>query len=219
MWYYTVGNQQVGPVEEGEIKKLIAAGTITHATMVWSNGMSTWQPIGQSQLAPLMGGVAAPPPVGAVPPMLVAEDPKVTQIKTLFTWYWISLIGIILGGIGLISAAVLFVIIVYKCWQLVQHEGVRGDADKMVAYSFIPGWCFYWIFPALRGLAKEFNAKFDRDNIMAERINLDLPTWMIICAFGSGVTMGISLIAFLVLWIIYTNKIKNSAIAVISAQK
>jgi hypothetical protein len=218
MWYYTFNNQQVGPVDEKEIKKLIAAGTITHTTMVWTTGMATWQPIGQSSLASLMGSVPPPPAVGAYPPVLAYENPKVTQIKNLFTWFWISLIGIILGGIGLIAAAVLFVIIVYKCWELVQHDGVRGDADKMVAFGFIPGWNLYWYFPLFRGLASEFNAKFDRDNIMAERFNLDLPTWMIICAYGSGVTFGLSAVAFVVLWIIYTNKIKNAAIAVINAQ-
>lgn len=218
MWYYSVNNQQVGPVEEKEIKKLVAAGTITHATMVWTTGMDTWQPIGKTALASLMGSVP-PPAVGAVPPMLVMENPKVVQIRNLFTWFWISLIGILLGGIGLIAAAILFVIIVYKCWQLVQHDGVRGSADDMVSRCFIPGWNFYWYFPAFRGLAREFNEKFDRDGIAAEKINLDLPTWMIICVYGSGITFGVSLVAFLVLWIIYTNKIKNSAIAVLQAQK
>jgi hypothetical protein len=218
MWYYSVNNQQVGPVDEKEIKKLIAAGTITHTTMVWKTGMETWQPIGKSSLASLMGSVP-PPPAGSVPPMLLVENPQVVQIRNLFTWFWISLIGIILGGVGLIAAAILFVIIVYKCWQLVQHEGVRGSADDMVSRCFIPGWNFYWYFPAFRGLAREFNDKFDRDGILAEKINLDLPTWMIICAYGSGVTFGLSLVAFIVLWIIYTNKIKNAAIAVIQAQK
>ena len=151
--------------------------------------------------------------------MLIVENPKVAQIKTLFTWFWISLIGIILGGIGIIAAAILFVIIVYKCWELVQHEGVRGSADQMVSRCFIPGWNFYWYFPAFRGLAREFNEKFDRDAIPAEKINLDLPTWMIICAYGSSITFGVSLVAFIVLWIIYTNKIKNAAIAVIQSQK
>jgi hypothetical protein len=218
MWYYSVNNQQVGPVDEKEIKKLIAAGTITHGTMVWTTGMDTWQLIGKTPLASLMGSVP-PPAVGSVPPMLVVENPKVAQIKTLFTWFWISLIGIILGGVGLIAAAILFVIIVYKCWELVQHEGVRGTADQMVSRCFVPGWNFYWYFPAFRGLAREFNAKFDRDGIPAEKINLDLPTWMIICAYGSGITFGVSLVAFIVLWIIYTNKIKNAAIATIQAQK
>lgn len=217
MWYYTLNNQQVGPVDEKEIKKLVAAGTITHATMVWTTGMANWQPIGQTALASLMGSVP-PPPVGAFPPAMVVEDPAVKEINTLFTWFWISLIGILIG-IGIISAAVLFVIIVYKSWKLVQHDGVRGVPDKMVAFCFIPGWGLYWVFPALRGLAKEFNDLFDRESIPAEKINLDLPTWMIICAYGSSITFGVSAVAFLVLWIIYTVKIKNAAIAVINKRK
>lgn len=217
MWYYTVNNQQVGPVDEKEIKKLIAAGTITHATMVWTTGMATWLPIAQTALGTLMGSVP-PPPVGTVPPAIFVENPKVAQLKKLFTWFWISLIGTLLFGVGLIAAAVLFIIIVYKSWQLVQHEGVRGTADQMVSRCFIPGWNFYWYFPALRGLAKEFNEKFDREAIAGERINLDLVTWMLICVYGSPITFGVSLIAFIVLWIMYTNKIKNASIAVILSQ-
>jgi hypothetical protein len=220
MWYYTLNNQQVGPVDDVEIKKLIAAGTITHATMVWTTGMANWQPIGQSSLASLLGAVP-PPPMGAYPPppMMVMEDPKVRSLRTLFMWFWISLIGTLVFGLGIIAAAVLFIIIVHKSWSLVQHEGVRGTADQMVSRCFIPGWGLYWIFPALRGLAVEFNGKFANENINAERINPDLPTWMIICAFGSTITFGLSAIAFIVLWIMYTNKIKNAAIAVIQTQK
>lgn len=150
MWYYTLNNQQVGPVDESEIKKLVDAGTITNATMVWTTGMANWQPIRQSALAPLMGNVA-PPAVGAYPPMLVVEDPKVKEIKTLFMWFWISLIGVIIG-IGAISAVVLFIIIVYKCWQLVQHEGVRRHSrsngfalfhSRLVLLLGVP--CLAWI--------------------------------------------------------------------------
>ncbi len=42
---------------------------------------------------------------------------------------------------------------------------------------------------------------------------------MLICLWGSTVTFGVSLIAFIVLWIIYTNKIKNAYIAVHQAKK
>ena len=63
---------------------------------------------------------------------------------------------------------------------------------NMVSRCFIPGWNFYWFFPALRGLAKEFNEKFDREDIAAERINLDLVTWMLICALWKPITFGVS---------------------------
>ncbi len=213
MWYYTLNNQQVGPVDEAEIKKQVDAGVINSSTMVWTTGMAAWQLVGQTPLASLLGSV--PPPA---PAPLVIEKPEVAKLNTLFTWFWISLIGILLGGIGLVAAFILFFIIIYKAWQLVQHEGVRGDADKMVSHCFIPGWNYYWYFPAFRGLAKEFNALFDREGIPHEKFNLDLVTWMLICLFASPVTLGLSLIAFIVLWIMYTNKVKNASIAVINAR-
>ena len=51
MWYYTLNNQQVGPVDEKEIKKLVDSGVINQATMLWTNGMAGWAPISQTPLA------------------------------------------------------------------------------------------------------------------------------------------------------------------------
>lgn len=218
MWYYTLNNQQVGPVEEAEIQKLVASGVITPATMLWTSGMANWAPIGQTQLATLVGSTAiAPPPMANIVPV-IPDDPKVAEMKTLFMWFWISLIAILIG-IGAISAIVLFFIIVYKAWGLMQKEEVRGHPDKMVAFCFIPGWNFYWVFPAIRGLAKEINDTLDKENIAAERINLDMVTWMLICLFGASITFGISLIPFIVFWVIYTNKLKNAYNAITVARK
>jgi hypothetical protein len=218
MWYYTLNNQQVGPVDEKEIKKLVDSGVINQATMLWTNGMAGWAPISQTPLASLMGGVVPPPMVAYAAPY-VAEDPEVVKMKKLFMWFWISLIGILLFGLGLIAAFIFFFIIIYKSWKLVQHEGVRGDADKMVAYGFIPGWNFYWYFPEFMGLAKELNAAMDTANVTAERINLDFVKWMLILLYGSGVTFGLSTVAFFVMWIMYTNKVKNAYNALIVLKK
>ena len=216
MWYYTLNNQQVGPVEEAEIKSLVDAGTISHGTMVWTTGMANWLPIGQTPLASLLGSV--PPPAGPPPIASVYEHPEVAKYKQLFMWYWISLIGILFFGIGIIPAFVLFVIIFHKAWKLTEHEGSRANADQATAWLFVPGWNYYWMFPAFRGLAREINAKFDSLNIALERIDVQLPMWMLICMFGSSITFGLSFIAFIVLWIMYTNKVKNGAIAIIEAE-
>ena len=215
MWYYTLNNQQVGPVDEAEIKKLVEAGSITHGTLVWTNGMANWLPVGQTPLASLLGSIPPPVAKGYTAPA-VYEKPEVTTLRKLFMWFWISLIGILLGGIGIIPAAILFFIIVRKAWKLVQHEGIRATPDQAVSGCFIPGWNYYWMFPAFRGLAKEFNDLFDRENIAHEKFDLRLPTWMLICLFGSAITFGVSLIAFIVLWIMYTKKITDASIAVVN---
>lgn len=212
MWYYTQNNQQVGPVDEAKIKELVASGVVNANTMVWTAGMASWQLISQTPLAGLVGNMPPAPPAYAA----AVADPRTKANNDLFTWFWISLIGILLGGIGIIPAAILFTILIHKAWTAVQREGIRATADQAVAYCFIPGWNFYWYFPAFRGLAKELNAKVDAMGLPVQKINLDLVTWMIICAYGSVITFGLSLIAFIVLWIMYTNKVKNilNAIAV-----
>lgn len=83
MWYYMLNNQQVGPVDENEIKKQIEAGAINHNTMVWTAGLPNWLPVGQSSLASLMGSV---PPLYV--PHYSIENPKVKNLRSIFTWFW-----------------------------------------------------------------------------------------------------------------------------------
>lgn len=218
MWYYTLNNQQTGPVEDEEIKRLIEAGTVNQTTLVWTSGMANWAPIGQSALAGLLGG-AIPATATAVPPPIVIEDPEVALLNKLWMWFWISLIGILIFGIGLIPATVLFFMIFHKSWKLTEHEGSRANADTATAWCAIPGWGCYWMFPAFRGLAREFNDLFDKYNLPMEKLDLRIPTWMLICLWGSLVTFGLSLIGFVVLWILYTNKLKEAYIAVYQAKK
>ena len=66
-WYYAVGQQQQGPVDDAPFDALIAAGTITPDTLVWREGQANWQPLRVAR----PGGPVAPP--GAVPP--VAQSP------------------------------------------------------------------------------------------------------------------------------------------------
>ena len=40
MWYYTLNNQQYGPVDEAKMKELAASGVINASTFVWTQGMA-----------------------------------------------------------------------------------------------------------------------------------------------------------------------------------
>lgn len=42
-WYYVEQGQRKGPVEESEIRNMIAAGSLSQDTMVWTEGMANWQ--------------------------------------------------------------------------------------------------------------------------------------------------------------------------------
>lgn len=43
-WYYALNDEQQGPVEEAELKRLLSSGTIQSDTLVWSEGMENWAP-------------------------------------------------------------------------------------------------------------------------------------------------------------------------------
>jgi hypothetical protein len=60
-WYYQRGNEQVGPVEFEDLKRMVEAGVITRETLVWQTGMKDWQSAGIVE--GLFGG--PPPPQGA----------------------------------------------------------------------------------------------------------------------------------------------------------
>jgi len=48
-WYYALGNERQGPVDDAELDRLIASGTITNDTLVWRAGMADWQPLSQAR--------------------------------------------------------------------------------------------------------------------------------------------------------------------------
>ena len=46
-WHYADGNNQVGPIPDDELTRLVAAGTIRDETLVWRDGMADWTSYGQ----------------------------------------------------------------------------------------------------------------------------------------------------------------------------
>lgn len=58
-WYYAVGEQRHGPVEQAEFDRLVSEGIIQEATLVWRQGMTAWQP----RSAVVAGATGSPPPV------------------------------------------------------------------------------------------------------------------------------------------------------------
>lgn len=65
-WYYADGSRQVGPIEETALDDLVRAGVVRDDTLIWRDGMATWQPHSS-----VRGMRPPPPPVAAVP---VAAD-------------------------------------------------------------------------------------------------------------------------------------------------
>lgn len=62
--YVLEQGQQVGPLQEGQVRVMIQQGRVNAQTPCWAEGMAGWLPIGQAFPA-LFGSGAAPTPVAA----------------------------------------------------------------------------------------------------------------------------------------------------------
>jgi hypothetical protein len=60
-WFFATGGKQHGPYPETEFRNSIANGTVTADTLVWTEGMASWQNAGE--IPGLMSGAASPPAV------------------------------------------------------------------------------------------------------------------------------------------------------------
>ncbi len=58
-WYYAAAGIQVGPIDETELNRLVTQGTVRADTLVWHDGLASWQPLGVVRgMAPAAAAVA-----------------------------------------------------------------------------------------------------------------------------------------------------------------
>ena len=68
-WYYALGNERQGPIDDAALDRLIATGVVRQDTLVWKAGMADWQPLAQARPQ------AAAPPTPVIPPPPAAITP------------------------------------------------------------------------------------------------------------------------------------------------
>ena len=69
-WHYAAGGERHGPVDDAELDRLIAAGTVTGDTLVWYPGLEGWRPLREARPAALLAEAVRRPaeaPVAAPP--------------------------------------------------------------------------------------------------------------------------------------------------------
>jgi hypothetical protein len=80
----------------------------------------------------------------------------------------LRLIG--LSSIPMLYGAIFMVVLWYKSWAAIQDGHARTTPGKAIGFLFIPLFDFYWIFQAVWGLSKDFNAYLQRNSIPAARL-------------------------------------------------
>jgi hypothetical protein len=75
-----------------------------------------------------------------------------------------------LSCIFMVYGAIFMLVLWYKSWAAIQDGHARTTPGKAIGFLFIPLFDFYWIFQAVWGLSKDFNAYLQRNSIPATRL-------------------------------------------------
>jgi len=79
-----------------------------------------------------------------------------------------SLVG--LSCIPMLYGGICMMVLWYKSWAAIQDGHARATPGKAIGLLFIPIFDIYWLFQAVWGLAKDFNAFLQRNSIPATRL-------------------------------------------------
>ena len=75
-WYYAIGNERQGPIDDAALDRLIATNVVTGETLVWKAGMADWQPLSQARPRVTPAPVIPPPPAAITPPVDPSTQPR-----------------------------------------------------------------------------------------------------------------------------------------------
>ena len=79
-WYYAKDYQQVGPVSEEELSRLIASGGVQPDDLVWTESMTDWAPVREVFELPSPEATSAAPP--DIEEAVLRERPTLEQPRT-----------------------------------------------------------------------------------------------------------------------------------------
>jgi uncharacterized membrane protein len=158
-WHYAVDGGQRGPVDDGELDRLLAVGAVTPDTLVWRAGMAGWQPLREARTAQALAPAAAPAPAPAAAPeptidpaaafaRIVAEGRRVRIMDSLRRG-WDLVFALPGESIGV---SLLVVVTIVGSGML---PCVGSIAQIVATGPLVGGWYLYFL-KRMRGLPTEW---------------------------------------------------------------
>jgi hypothetical protein len=83
-WFYALNGEQQGPVTPEQLDQLLAQGVINDATLVWREGLATWQPLATARPASTVPPVPAEAAAGTNPAPPVGGTVRCAECQGLF---------------------------------------------------------------------------------------------------------------------------------------
>jgi len=236
-WYYSENGNNIGPLEEAQLIELARSGAVKQETLVWAEGMGTWMELRHTDVArhlPALPPTPLPHPaqMPSVPGNNIAKAASANwyepaSFRSLWLWYaWllgagVPLSAIVIGAFGVLAGQVLFLVLLYRFWSVIQDGRVRTTPGKAVGFCFIPFFNFYWAFQVIPGLASDMNAYCNERSISGPRVNERTAMTSIILGLCSVIPyVGIVLsIAAMVLVIIVMRQFAETAASICEAKR
>jgi hypothetical protein len=225
-WYYASGGQQYGPLDDAVMQQLIQSQSVNASTLVWQEGMSGWTPLQDSSLRAIVPVGSAPLAVPAPQAPRAVVGNAAETFNQLFMWFWILLAAsiplsfLLIGIFTAIASVVIFYILLYRYWELIQDGNPQTTPAQAVGFSFIPFFNFYWNFIAIRGLAQDMNRYCRERNIPAPIVDEQLALWYCILTIFNAIPYlnFLTGIAALAIQIILLNSFNKTAVAIVNAR-
>lgn len=134
---------------------------------------------------------------------------------------------LVLGILFCLYAFIISMVLYYKMWDAIQDGHARTTPGMAVGLMFIPFFNLYWMFQAIWGYSKDYNAYLQRHQVAAQPLPENLFLIYCIMTIASMVPYvgGLVALACLVILIILLvkicgaiNALANAPVAVAAAQ-
>ncbi|HEX4966511.1 MAG TPA: RDD family protein [Thermoanaerobaculia bacterium] len=149
LWYYAKGDQRFGPLEETELRRLIAAGGVLRTDLVWREGLPAWLQAGslESFFPPARPPMPAPVAPYSPEPVLPQPSWQPAQVATEYAGLGVRFGAFLLDtlltmGIGFVCGIILGV--------MLAASGSHWSDEAVGAFAYLMGivvaWLYYTLF-------------------------------------------------------------------------
>lgn len=145
-WYYADRKgQRQGPLPANALADLFHAGDVDAVTLVWREGMSEWQPLGEFIDELGLPGTALPPPLAGVstghaandPAIALTQSPPIAANTVVFAGFWRRYLALVVDQLVLLIPLVVLALGLGLMLGLFEGSGEEAGVFAQLIYFAI----------------------------------------------------------------------------------
>ncbi len=197
LYYLVIDKQRTGPFAKDQ---LLAAG-LKLDTLVWFDGCPDWLPASQVPELAALFSETADGDHRLYAEAYLRGSYNIGTVLFRCAWFLglCSIVFFIIGTLGneavvagrqdsmaqvfssgagaltllcALGGAIAFLVLLYRCWAVIQDDNVHRSAGAAIGFLFVPVFNIYWIFVATAGLTRELHRYACRHRLKAPRPSL-----------------------------------------------